>query len=285
MKQSHLLAIALAVQSGLALLCAQSTVTLAPVASPSAAQPGVTTVSLTGSGFPSGTILPQDVLITLAVAGQPGVKSSMAPAVFAASAVQPLFGTSERVTFTIPAGTFIVASPTSCQVSIAGSTTGSVQFTSGNTASLTVNPAATISLSPASGDPGQSEPVTITGLYTNFLQGSTVASFGPSISVGMVRRYRTVRAGDSYEREHRYGAIDDQLVSAFRGAMGASCDRYSGGDQQQLHDHCGVGNHHQFAIAGGYGGCDLLTDSRGNWGQRSLYVVGDRRRVARPVSR
>ena len=184
MEHLKLLPIALALHSGLAMLCAQSTVTLAPVASPSAAQPSVTTVTLIGSGFPGGTILPQDLLVTLAVAAQPGAPSGPAPAVFAASAVQSLFGSSERVTFTIPAGTFIVSSPTPCQVSIAGQTTAQAAFTSGNTASLTVNPLPTVSVAPNTGNAGQSQQVTITGLYTNFLQGSTVASFGPYVSVG-----------------------------------------------------------------------------------------------------
>ncbi|HXM45906.1 MAG TPA: hypothetical protein VN924_32020, partial [Bryobacteraceae bacterium] len=169
----------LALHCGLAALHAQSVVTLTPVASPSAAQPGVTTVTLIGAGFPSGTILPQDVAVTLTA-----VSSGPAPATFAASTVQPLFGSTESVTFTIPAGTFVVASPTPCQVSIAGATTASATFTSGNSASLTVNPAATVTVAPNTGNIGQSEQVTLTGLYTNFLQGSTVASFGPYIAVG-----------------------------------------------------------------------------------------------------
>jgi hypothetical protein len=169
----------LALYCGLAALHAQSVVTLTPVASPSAAQPGVTTVTLIGSGFPSGTILPQDVVVTLTA-----VSSGPAPATFAASTVQPLFGSTESVTFTIPAGTFVVSSPTPCQVSIAGATTASVTFTSGNSASLTVNPAATVTVAPNTGNIGQSEQVTLTGLYTNFLQGSTLASFGPYIAVG-----------------------------------------------------------------------------------------------------
>ena len=50
---------------------------------------------------------------------------------------------------------------------------------------LTINPAASIqTLSPNSSFPGLSVQVTITGAYTHFAQGTTVASFGPGIAVG-----------------------------------------------------------------------------------------------------
>jgi len=50
---------------------------------------------------------------------------------------------------------------------------------------LTINPAATLqTLSPNSANAGVQLAVTITGLNTNFVQGTTVANFGPGISVG-----------------------------------------------------------------------------------------------------
>lgn len=78
-----------------------------------------------------------------------------------------------------------VASPTAYLVSVSGQTTSGATFTSGNSAAITVLPAARIvSVSPSSAMPGQTTAVTITGQYTNFVQGSTQASFGPGISVG-----------------------------------------------------------------------------------------------------
>src|SRR5262249_20107402 len=54
-----------------------------------------------------------------------------------------------------------------------------------NTSTLIINPPAKISgLSYNKGQAGQSLTVTITGLYTNFVQTTTRANFGPGISVG-----------------------------------------------------------------------------------------------------
>src|SRR5579884_2904669 len=72
-----------------------STVALAPQPSPAVAQPGVTSVSLIGFGFPAGSIAPADVTVTFQpVAGGGGPSGS----VFA-SAVQAIFGSTQRVTF------------------------------------------------------------------------------------------------------------------------------------------------------------------------------------------
>ncbi len=50
---------------------------------------------------------------------------------------------------------------------------------------FTIVPAAQItSISPNSANAGLSLPVTITGEYTSFVEGTTVASFGAGISVG-----------------------------------------------------------------------------------------------------
>lgn len=174
MKTLAAVALAVALPCGCFELCAQTTVTLVPAASPSSGQAGVTTVSVLGSGFPSGTIPPANVQVTF----------GCTKATTTASAVQILYGSTERVTFTVPAAAS-VTSPTACPVSITGSTSGGATFSSGTPATFTLNPPAQIvSIQPNSGAPGQTLQVTLTGLYTNFVQGATLASFGPSISVG-----------------------------------------------------------------------------------------------------
>jgi phospholipase C len=133
--------------------------------SPNSGQAGITNLAITGSGFPSGTISPSSVTVTLTGGSGP---LSITPA-----SVTTVGGSIRRVTFSIPA-VDAVLSPTVYQVSISGT---SPAFTS-NSVSLTVNPGAQItSLAPASGMLGQTVPVTISGLYTNFVQGSTTASF------------------------------------------------------------------------------------------------------------
>jgi len=141
--------------------------------SPNSGQAGITNLAITGSGFPSGAISPSNVTVTLTGGSGP---LSITPA-----SVITVGGNIRRVTFAIPSEDS-VSSPTVYQVSVSG--TGPA-FTS-NSVSLTVNPGAQItSLAPASGMLGQTVPVTITGLYTNFVKGSTAASFpaGSGITV------------------------------------------------------------------------------------------------------
>ncbi len=160
------------------LLHAQTAVTLTPTPTPTAGQPGVTSINVTGSGFPAGTILPASTSVSL----QPAAGGSTV--MTAATAVTTITGSTRRVTFTIPAS-IAVMSPTSYKVGVAGMTTTGVAFASTNTATLTVNPPARISSVIANkAEPGQSLTVTITGEFTNFLQGSTRASFGAGIKVG-----------------------------------------------------------------------------------------------------
>src|ERR1017187_6371902 len=60
-----------------------------------------------------------------------------------------------------------------------------IQATASQAFALTINPAASIqTLSPSSANAGLSLQVSITGSYTHFVQGTTVASFGPGIAVG-----------------------------------------------------------------------------------------------------
>ena len=153
-------------------------ITLTSATTPGSAEPGVTYVNVVGSGFPSGTIGAKDVTVTLAPA-------STGPAMTAVvQSVTTLFGSSRRVTFQVsPANE--VTSPTAYLVSLSGATEQGAAFASTNTSALTINPPASIaSLSPSSGNPGQSLSVIITGSFSNFFQGATVASFGAGVSVG-----------------------------------------------------------------------------------------------------
>jgi RHS repeat-associated protein len=156
---------------------AQVQVTLVSSAAPSAGEPGVTNVSVTGSGFPTGTIPPGNVLVKLTPSGGGSVTTS-------ATAVTTIVGTTRRVSFMIPAGV-AVAGPTAYNVSLSGTTTTGAAFASSNTASLTINPAATlISVTPNTAMQGQTLTVSIVGSYSNFLQGSSQVSFAGGITVG-----------------------------------------------------------------------------------------------------
>ena len=157
---------------------AQTAITLSPAASPTTGQAGITVINVTGSGFPTGTIQAPDVAVVLAPAAG-GASTATAP-----TAITTIVGTTRRVTFTVPAS-ISVSAPTAYLVSIAGKTTTGITFASSNKASLTINPPAKVlSVSPTSGPVGQTITVTITAQYTNFVQGSTLASFGAGISVG-----------------------------------------------------------------------------------------------------
>lgn len=155
-------------------------ITLSPVTAPSAGEPGVTLINITGSGFLSGTITPALVTVGL----QPAVTGSGPVLTGTVTAVTTIVGVTRRITFQIVPGNPVQA-PTKYLVSVSGSTVSGVKFASANTATLIVNPPASIAgLNPGFGQPGQSIAVTITGNFSNFFQGSTQASFGPGISVG-----------------------------------------------------------------------------------------------------
>lgn len=175
-----LLAALLSLMTGYSSLQAQVFVTLSTLASPSSGQPGVTTINITGSGFPGGSILPANTTIAL----QPSAGGTIATT--SASAVTTIIGSTRRVTFSIPPSISLSAS-TAYKVTVTGQTTASTAFATanGNWASLTINPPASISqVNPNGGSVGQSVSVTITGSFTNFVQGSTKARFGPDIAVG-----------------------------------------------------------------------------------------------------
>ncbi|MGA2534765.1 MAG: PKD domain-containing protein [Terracidiphilus sp.] len=159
-------------------LLAQTSVKLNGSTSPTSGQAGLTTVTVTGSGFPSGTISPASVTVTLTP------KSGGTAVTTTATSVTPGTGTTSTIGFLIPSS-ISVTSATVYEVSIAGQTTGGATFQSSNSAALTIDPPSSISsLSPKNGLQGQTVSVTITGKYTNFVNGVTQANFGPNISVG-----------------------------------------------------------------------------------------------------
>ena len=115
-------------------------VTLAASTSPSSGASGTSAVSVTGSGFPSGTIPAANATFTVASAC--GVSGATAPAIL----VTKIIGTSERVQFVIPAslgsGTYYV--------SLSGTTSTGTAFASTNCAQLSVagtSPIASLSVS------------------------------------------------------------------------------------------------------------------------------------------
>ena len=151
-------------------LFAQS-VTLSSTTSPAAGQPGVTTMSVTGSGFPAGVIAANLVTVSVTpLAGGP-------PMTAVATAVTTIAGTTRRVTFSFTGANVDV--PSQYRVRVAGP-----GFTSANMAAMTLNPASNVTMSPSSSGTGRSQTVAITGTFTNFLSGSTRANFGPGIAVG-----------------------------------------------------------------------------------------------------
>ncbi|MGH9346384.1 MAG: PKD domain-containing protein, partial [Vicinamibacterales bacterium] len=159
---------------------AQSSITLQPSTSPTSGQPGIHNITVTGSNYPAGTIPPANVTVSFA----PATAGAGPSGSTAALAVQTIVGSTRRVTFRIPSS-ILVAAPTAYRVSLSGTTSTGVAFASSNTAALTINPPPSItSIVPDSANQGQALPVALNTTFTNFVQGSTQASFGPGISVG-----------------------------------------------------------------------------------------------------
>jgi hypothetical protein len=157
-------------------VCAEVPITLSTTTSPASGSPGVT-VNLVGFGFPSGSIPPSSVTVTLE---SPAGTETIAAAIQVTTIIGPV----RRVTFEIPRALGLAAT-TTYTVSIGGSTSTGTAFASENTASLTVFPSASIaSVSPSTGQQGQTVTVTITGTNTNFVDGESEADFGAGVSVG-----------------------------------------------------------------------------------------------------
>jgi hypothetical protein len=109
-------------------------VVLSPSASPAAADPVVTSVTVIGHGFPAGTIRPAKVNVILT----PSAGASLPSGTTTAAKVQVVSGTTERISFTVPKSISVPAAAL-YQVSIAGTTATGIAFQSSNAASLTVN--------------------------------------------------------------------------------------------------------------------------------------------------
>ena len=155
------------------------TITLAATTSPAMAQPGVTVLTLVASNIPAGTITPSSLTVTLQVAS-----GSTGPNLIAqVNAYAGIPGSGGRITFQVQGPN--VTAPTPYSASVSGNTSTGVSFASSKAAAVTINPPAQIlTITPASAPPGQALQVTITGQYTNYVQGATNATFGAGISVG-----------------------------------------------------------------------------------------------------
>ncbi len=175
---SAALIVSLSLFSARGLSAANPTVTLSSATIPSTAEPGVSTVYLQGSGFPTGTIVPANIQVSLSPTNGVGPSATVP-----ASAIQTIIGTTRRVAFVVPTS-IALASPTPYQAAILDVTDG---FQSNNAASLTVNPAATLtSVSPLAAMRGQTVTVTLNGSYTNFVSGGTQVSAGAGITPSSV---------------------------------------------------------------------------------------------------
>jgi RHS repeat-associated protein len=161
----------------------QVSLTLSASPSPTSGQPGVTVFYQLANNFPAGNIQPANVTVSYA----PVTAGAGPSGTTLAQSVTTVIGTTRRVSFQIPA-TVVLATPTPYWISLSGTADSLVTFISGNKAQVTLSPPASLAslaaISPSSGGAGQQVQVTITGLYTSFFQGSTVASFGPGIAVG-----------------------------------------------------------------------------------------------------
>ena len=118
---------------------AQATVKLNAVTSPSSGTAGTSTVNVTGTGFPTGTILPANVLVSVAST------CGGAPTSVAATTVQKVLGSTDKVGFVIPgslaAGTYFVSASgvDSNSVTFSSSTCSTLQVLPGVSPTLTIN--------------------------------------------------------------------------------------------------------------------------------------------------
>ncbi len=152
-------------------------VSLTPLATPSSGQPGVSSITVIGSNFPAGSIPGSNVTVSFTPSG--GTTPS---AITTATSVSVVAGTTERVLFSIPPG-LSVSSATSFKVAIAGTTSTGTAFASSNSALLTVDPPASVTISPASAQQSQTLNIALTGQFSHFYQGLTTVSFGAGVTV------------------------------------------------------------------------------------------------------
>jgi hypothetical protein len=180
---------------------AVTNVTLNASATPSAADAGVTNVTVVGHGFPSGTIPPANVTVTL----NPTTSGAGPSGTTTATAVTFVSGATYDVTFVVPTS-IAVSTATSYQVGIAGTTSTGAAFASINTASLTVNaPVKITTASPLpAGKVGVSYSETLTatggsGQYTWALtKGSLPAGLTLNTATGVISGQPTTAATSSF---------------------------------------------------------------------------------------
>jgi hypothetical protein len=109
-------AVALMFAAGPALLSAAGAQVILSSVTPAAAEPGLTTVHVLGSGFPAGNFTPANIKVSLAPA------SGGASTTASATNYQPVVGTTSSVAFVLPASISVTA-PTVFSISIATSLT------------------------------------------------------------------------------------------------------------------------------------------------------------------
>jgi hypothetical protein len=115
-----------------------ATVKLNAVTSPSSGSAGTSTLSVSGTGFPSGAISPGSVTVSVAATcGGSGASTT-------ATAVQNVIGTSDKVSFVLPAS--LVAG--NYFVSVSGTSESDTSFTSSNCSTVSVvgGPSPTLSI-------------------------------------------------------------------------------------------------------------------------------------------
>ncbi len=160
-----LAAVALAVSAS-----AQNLVTLTPTTTPSAGLPGVTLMSVTGSGFPAGTDVTRTTVTLTPVTSGPAMTA-------ATQNLTLVVGNTCIVYFRFNGPN--VTAPTDYHVWVAGPS-----YVTRAPARMTVRPAPTASILPTTVSAGSSPLVLISGLNTTFVNGSTRANFGTGISTG-----------------------------------------------------------------------------------------------------
>ncbi|HEY3826888.1 MAG TPA: Ig-like domain-containing protein, partial [Bryobacteraceae bacterium] len=129
-------------------------------------------ISMAGTGYPAGTISAGSVSITVTPSAGNGSPVSFAPSTVTGG------GGNRSLIFKLPPS-LSANLPYTATVCAAGQTTANVSFTTTACATITINPAGSISnVSPGAGQTGTVVNVAITGLYTHFGQATSVVTVG-----------------------------------------------------------------------------------------------------------
>ena len=191
---------------------AQSSVTLSTVTTPSSAVSGGE-VSITGSGFPSGTITPGDV--SIGVAAICGASETSATPVV----VTKVLGSVYKVAFTVPglsAGTYYI--------SVSGFTSTSNTFASSNCAQLTVATGVSTTLS-IDTSRGTTDWIIKNGTMTidyNATGGGKIWSIVPN---GTNDQIVDFDPGTSWDPNDGTGHTSGTLPAAWNGPLGTGLDK------------------------------------------------------------